>query len=130
MNANRPELEWFEKADDDLQAARRLLEPPKPLTWVSCFHAHKCAEMYLNGFLVSRRVGFRYVPDLVDLTQLCMDLRPAFAELVQVAPILMRYGAEICYPIEQAEDPDEDEAWEAVRLAEKVAAFVRQNMQP
>ena len=130
MSARPPEHDWFEKADDDLDAARRLLGPPKPLPWVSCFHAQQCAEKYLKGYLVAQAIEFNFVHDLFYLMQECANRQPAFLELEATTEILAKYGAGMRYPMEDFVSPDEDEAWEAVRLAEKVAAFVRQNMQP
>ena len=128
MSVLPPERQWIDKADEDLDAARRLLGPPRPLTWVACFHAQQCAEKYLKGYLVSQRADFRYVHDLVYLTQLCLELKPAFVELLKTARILMQYGTEIRYPTEQYKEPHEDEAWEAIRLAESVAAFVKSHL--
>ncbi|MCZ0940794.1 MAG: hypothetical protein OXJ55_19270 [Caldilineaceae bacterium] len=36
-----------------------------------------------------------------------------------------RYGAGVRYPLENFVDPDEEEAWEAIALAEEVATFVK-----
>ena len=129
MSARPPEQDWFAKADDNLEAARRLLGPPKALTWVACFHAQQCAERYLKGYLVAQSLKFNFVHDLYYLMQECSKRQPAFLKLEECVEILGRYGAEICYPMEQFADPDEDEAWEAVKLAQSVAALVKQNLQ-
>ena len=44
MSGVSPEQEWFEKADQDLEMARRALGPEKPLPGMACYHAQQCAE--------------------------------------------------------------------------------------
>ena len=65
MSDRRPERNWFEKADQDLELARRALGPGKPLPAMACFHAQQCAEKYLKGYLIAHSVPFRFVHDLV-----------------------------------------------------------------
>lgn len=44
------------------------------------------------------------------------------------AETLGRYGADVRYPMEDFVDLGEEEAWEAVRLAGKVATFVKSQL--
>lgn len=119
-----PEQAWFEKAEQDLEMARRALGPGNPIPGMACHHAHQCAEKYLKGYLVAQSTPFRFVHDLVYLTQLCMTREPAFEDLMSVAEILGEYGTTIRYPAGGSEEPDLEAAREAVRLAETVATFV------
>ena len=125
MSARLPEHDWFEKANDDLEAARRLLGPPRPLPSVACFHAQQCAEKYLKGYPTAHSLEFNFVLDLFYLMQECAKRQPAFLELEETSEILAKYGAGMRYPVEGLVDPDVNEAWEAVNLAENVAVFVR-----
>ena len=127
MSDGWPEREWFEKADQDLELARRALGPGKPLPEMACYHAQQCAEKYLKGYLIAHSVPFRFVHDLVYLTQLCTAREPAFEELMSAAEILGEYGATVRYPMEGSEEPDLEAAREAIRLAEQVAALVVQS---
>ena len=70
-----------------------------------------------------------FVHDLFYLMQECSYQQPAFLELEETTETLAKYGAEVRYPVEGFVSPGEDEAWEAVSLAESVAAFVKQNLQ-
>lgn len=124
MSEMRPERAWFDRAAQDLEMARRALGAGQPLPGMACYHAQQCAEKYLKGFLVAHALPFRFVHDLIYLTQLCMAREPTFEELMPAAEILGEYGAAIRYPIEGGEDPDVDMATEAIRLAEQVAAMV------
>lgn len=124
MNDESPERDWFEKADQDLEMARRALEPGQPLPEMACYHAQQCAEKYLKGYLIAHSVSFRFVHDLIYLTQLCMAQDSAFEELMPGVEILNEYGATTRYPMEGSVEPDIETAREAIRLAEQVAALV------
>ena len=56
MSDGWPERDWFEKADQDLELARRALGPGKPLPGMACYHAQQCAEKYLKGYLIAHSV--------------------------------------------------------------------------
>ncbi|MCY3903280.1 MAG: HEPN domain-containing protein [Caldilineaceae bacterium] len=130
MSVRPPEQDWIDKADDDLEVARRALGPPSPLPWVACFHAQQCAEKFLKGFLVSQDLEFLRVHDLVYLVQRCNEVESSFDQLMTTARILMRYSAAIRYPVDSFDEPDEGEAAMAIELATQVAEFVRQQLQP
>ena len=125
MNDVLPERAWFEKADQDLEMARRALGPETPLPGMACYHAQQCAEKYLKGYLIARSISFRFVHDLVYLTQLCTAQEPAFEELMSAAEILGEYGVTMRYPMEGSEELDIEAANEAIELAEQVIALVR-----
>ena len=125
MNDVQPERAWFEKANQDLEMARRALGPEKPLPGMACYHAQQCAEKYLKGYLIAQSISFRFVHDLVYLTQLCAAQELVFEELMSAAEILGEYGVTIRYPMEGSEEPDIEAAREAIRLAEQVVALVR-----
>ena len=124
MSEMRPERGWFDRAAQDMEMARRALGAGNPLPGMACYHAQQCAEKYLKGYLVAHALPFRFVHDLIYLTQLCMAQEPAFGQLMPAVEILGEYGATMRYPIEGGEDPDVEMATEAIRLAEQVAAIV------
>lgn len=125
MRDVRPERAWFEKADQDLEMARRALGPEEPLPGMACYHAQQCAEKYLKGYLIARSISFRFVHDLIYLTQLCAAQEPVFEELMSAAEILGEYGVTMRYPMEGSEEPDIEAAREAIGLAEQVIVLVR-----
>lgn len=85
--------EWIEKSREDLEAARRLIEPtPEPILVPAAFHCQQSAEKALKALLVHEGVTFRKVHDLMDLldlyqqTQLDEDrLREPLSELAPFA---------------------------------------------
>ncbi len=125
MNDESPERDWFEKADQDLEMARRALEPGQPLPEMACYHAQQCAEKYLKGYLIAHSVSFRFVHDLIYLTQLCIAHDPTFEKLMPAIEILDEYGATTRYPMEGSVEPDIEAAKEAIRLAVQVATLVK-----
>ena len=94
---------------------------------MACYHAQQCAEKYLKGYLIAHSVPFRFVHDLIYLTQLCMAREPAFEELMSAAEILGEYGTTVRYPMGGSEGPDVETAKKAIQLAEQVVALVAQN---
>ena len=124
MTATQPEHAWFAKADDDLEIARRALQPDRPLPAIACFHAQQCAEKYLKGYLVAHDVPFRFVHDLAYLTRLCTGLDAAFEDLRPAAKFLNAYIATARYPSEAAPEPDIEAARAAIRRAQQIADFV------
>ena len=125
MSGVEPERGWFEKADEDLEMARRALEGGEPLSSMACYHAHQSAEKNLKGYLVTHSVSFNYSHDLTYLAQLCIELEPDFEKLMSTVEIMGRYGIELRYPMEDSEEPNLAQANEMIRLTKEVAALVR-----
>ena len=69
MSDGWPERDWFEKADQDLELARRALGPGKPLPGMACYHAQQCAEKYLKGYLIGLT---RYLLEELETSQLLL----------------------------------------------------------
>ena len=111
-----------------MEMARRAMDPKSPIPEMACYHSQQCAEKYLKGYLVSQKIDFMYVHDLLYLTQRCMERKQTFTELEQAARILSQFGAAVRYPIANFVDPDEEEAWEAKKLAEQVASFIKSKL--
>lgn len=128
MSELHPEQDWFRKADQDLEMARRAMLPRDPIPEMACYYARQCAERHLKGFLVSRSRSFNLVHELFYLTQECAQNQPAFGQLKLAAETLGRYGAGVRYPLENFVDPDEEVAWEAIVLAEEVATLVKNQL--
>ena len=90
MSGPRPEQDWFEKAEQNLEMAQPAMLPGDPISEMACYHAQQWAEKYLKGFLVSRSHSFNFVHDLFYLTQECAQRQPAFRQLELAAETLGR----------------------------------------
>jgi len=57
-------------ADRDITAFRILSQEPEAHLSIVCFHAQQAVEKSLKAVLFSRRIEFRRIHDLIELTQL------------------------------------------------------------
>ena len=61
---------WIDHAEDDFNAAGKLLRGKKPSIYGACFHAQQCAEKYIKAMLVVKVQRFPMTHDLVILNTL------------------------------------------------------------
>jgi HEPN domain-containing protein len=88
---------WVAKADDDLDAAARLLASDSGLFAIIGFHAQQAAEKYLKALLVLGAVPFPRTHDLTGLRALLPAGQvPALADLP--LELLSRFSVEERYP--------------------------------
>ena len=50
MSVRHPEQGWFEKAEQDMEIARRAMDPEGPIPEMACYHNQQCAEKSLKGY--------------------------------------------------------------------------------
>ncbi len=115
--------EWFRKGENDLTAARMIIQNPHPPTDTLCFHAQQCAEKYIKGYLTLHNIEVEKTHDLVNLNNRCREINTQFKILAEACDKLRVYAVEARYPGEFYEYPLE-EAKEAIALAEMVRNFV------
>lgn len=58
MNAKSDLEIWIDHAEDDANAAGKLLRGKKPSVYGACFHAQQCAEKYMKALLVVKGERF------------------------------------------------------------------------
>ena len=113
---------WIDHAEDDFNAAGKLLRGKKPSIYGGCFHAQQCAEKYMKAILVFREQRFPMTHDLVIinilLQQVGMDMKISedHLELLSSYAVRARYSGET---------PELDDAKEALLIAKQVRAFAR-----
>ena len=81
MSVRPPEQGWFEKAEKDMEMARRTMDPKGPIPEMACYHSQQCAEKYRKGYLISQNIDFLYVHDLYGGSQ-CLDHKLAAQRLL------------------------------------------------
>ena len=119
----RETSEWVAKAEGDFISAKREFSAPEnPNFDAACFHAQQCAEKYLKARLVEAGRPFPKIHDLGALLNLVLPLEPSWESLREELDNLTNLGVEVRYPGMTA---DQEDAQEAVRMAEKVRAVVR-----
>lgn len=119
---------WFSKAEDDLKAAELLLKAANPLLDIACYHAQQCAEKYLKGYLVARSIPFKFVHELVYLTQLCMAQDPTFSAIIDMASELQDYATDVRYPRDDMDEPTIEETQRSVVCAKEIREFILRRM--
>ncbi len=117
--------EWFRKAENDLTAARMIIQNEHPPTDTICFHCQQCAEKYLKGYLTFQNIQIERTHDLVKLNNSCRKIDDSFGELAEVCEILTGYAVEVRYPGDFYDYPLED-ARQSVKFAETIRDFVLQ----
>ncbi|GBC92852.1 hypothetical protein HRbin15_01329 [bacterium HR15] len=119
---------WVQKAEDDLQAGKLLMQTENPITWIVCFHMQQCVEKYLKAFLIFHGREQPRTHNIPALVNLCAEIDPSFGqlksrgvrELTRYA-IIFRYG-------EEPYTPDQKETQRAIELAERTRSLVRQRL--
>jgi HEPN domain-containing protein len=115
--------EWIKKAEKDLITARHLFSiKPVPPYDIICFHVQQCAEKYIKAFLVYKGIEFEKTHDLGELIGLASTKDDSFIELIDIAEKLTDYAVDVRYP--ETEEPTEEEAKEALEMAEKIKDFI------
>ena len=113
---------WIDHAEDDFNAAGKLLRGKKPSIYGACFHAQQCAEKYLKAILVFREQRFPMTHDLVILNTLLQQVGVDMQISEDLLELLSSYAVRARY---SGETPEMDDAKEALKIAKQVRAFSR-----
>jgi HEPN domain-containing protein len=90
--------EWFAQGDQDVQAAKILLDENGPLAVVA-FHLQQAIEKYLKGFLLSTGHPLRRIHDLEILLQQAIAQDADFSPFLAACQRITEYYIEARYPI-------------------------------
>ncbi|MGC8767443.1 MAG: HEPN domain-containing protein [Brevinematia bacterium] len=121
-------LNWIKKAENDLKTAKDEMVAHSPATDTVCFHAQQCVEKYLKAYLVLHQKYFRKTHNVAELIELCKEVDQDFNKLYDLkVENLTPYATEIRYP-EDFYIPSEEEAKEAVEIAEKAKSFILEKL--
>jgi HEPN domain-containing protein len=115
-------LAWLTKAEQDLGAARMLVDGYPD---VSLFHCQQAVEKALKAFLVWHNVPFRKSHDLRELGQQCVSVDPGLQPLARKAAPLAVFAWRTRYPDEALEPPPHDEVLSILSTAESTVAEIR-----
>ncbi|MDZ3835917.1 MAG: HEPN domain-containing protein [Rhodospirillales bacterium] len=81
---------WFARADDDLAAARLLLDAQPAIVRLAAFHCQQAAEKLLKGLLIAARMT---APKSHDLAALAPGVTAAFPAVTEIVGALRRLGS-------------------------------------
>ena len=113
---------WVEHAEDDFNAAGKLLRGKKPSTFGACFHAQQCAEKYMKALLESKRIRFPFTHDLILLNMKCISAGITINVEDKLLELLSAYAVAARY---DRESPSLEDAKEAQKIAAEVRKFAR-----
>lgn len=114
---------WLVKANQDLQAAERLLIGAHPLTDIASFHSQQSAEKAIKAYLTLHETVFPKTHSLVALISLCLQISEEFEQLRVAAITLTPYAVASRYPGDSPNLTIED-AQQALALAQSVWQFI------
>jgi HEPN domain-containing protein len=118
---------WLIKANDDLRAARILIEEKPPALGPAVYHCQQAAEKALKAFLTLHDEPFRKTHDLAELGRQCSQIDASLKEVSrEVAPLTV-YEWAFRYP-GPAEEPTQQEATDALVKATRVLSEVTDRM--
>ncbi len=117
---------WVKKAEGDINAAEACLKHTPACYDAVCFHAQQSAEKYLKAYLIFKGEETPRTHDLGFLVSLAAKIDTDFFQIIDLAEALTDYAVEVRYPL--FEEPDEEEAQEALTMAKKIREFVRKKL--
>lgn len=120
--------EWLVKADEDYQYAKASLDEGLTFYDQICFHFHQAAEKYLKAYIVAKELEFRKIHDLTKLLQICEAHDNAFKNLTDAVNELNPFYIESRYP-GFTNFTDRARSENAMSMVEKIASFVKDNLQ-
>lgn len=118
---------WFERAQHDFLAIKRVMVGDDVPWDVVTFHAQQGAEKYLKGFLRFHNALPPKIHDLSRLLDLCLAHDESLVSLRSGSIELTDAGYQSRYP-DITDDPTEEVAKHAIEIAQRIAATIRERV--
>jgi HEPN domain-containing protein len=118
-------LAWLGKAEQDLGAARILLDGYPD---VALFHCQQAVEKAMKAFLVWHDAPFRKSHDLREIGLQCVAVESELESLARTAAPLAVFAWRTRYPDEETERLPRDEADGILATAEVTVAELRKRI--
>lgn len=122
MNAASDLEIWIDHAEDDFNAAGKLLRGKKPSIYGACFHTQQCAEKYMKALLVVKGKRFPMIHDLVTINSLLQRAGINMEVSENALALLSSYAVRARY---SGERPEMEDAKEAIQIAKTIRKFSR-----
>ena len=117
---------WMEKADRDLEVAKRELKLSDPLTDIICFHAQQSAEKYMKAYLIWLDIEFQKTHDIEDLVVVAGKKDPSILKFKDSGAELSVFAVEARYP--EFEEPSLIDTKNAVEIAKNFKKFIKKKI--
>ena len=122
--------DWYTKAEEDLQAARALLDDKVRLYGVAAFHIQQALEKYIKGFLLARGWQLQRIHDLTKLLYDLTAYEPAFAQYNALCIRATEFYFESRYPLFPMTEATEKEVQLLLTEADKFIADIQRYAKP
>lgn len=116
--------DWIAKGDNDLDAARILLEA-KNLQSAS-FHIQQAIEKYLKGYLLSKGWKLRRIHELDGLLDEAAPHNPGFEKFRPLCELATEYYIEERYPLLVVSALNRDELESVLKQVEEFIRFIQE----
>lgn len=118
---------WIEKADEDLEYAKVSLREGLEFYPQICFLLHQAVEKYLKAYIIANELDFQKTHDLGQLIGICSQKDIEFNQYFDKVVDLNSYYIETRYPDYEVQ-VNKSQADNSLKLAEEIAAFVKQKL--
>ena len=116
-------IEWFKKADEDLEFAKSVLDVSQYFAQI-CFHFHQAAEKYLKAFIIAADLEFKKIHDLPVLLKLCAARQSELQKIMDDCKLLNRFYIDSRYPVHWPSNYKKEDALNAKKAAENIRSKI------
>jgi HEPN domain-containing protein len=120
--------EWLDKADEDLQFSRSIIEESSFYAQI-CFHFHQAAEKYLKAALIALNEEFKRIHDLPVLLKGLLSRRPSLLVLEEDCKLLNRFYVDTRYPVHWPTKYNKEEALKARVAAQHIHDVIKNTLE-
>ena len=124
-----PEItrEWLQKADEHYGFASSSMEFTDYFGQI-CFHFQQAAEKYLKAFIISNKLNFRPVHNLLELLAICKKYDPEIKQLEQACHFLNPFYIDSRYPVHWPTAYDKNTALSAKKMVEEIRDYILKSL--
>ena len=117
--------EWLDKADEDFNFAKIILEERDNFYPQICFHFHQASEKYLKSFVVAYDLEFEKTHSLMNLLMTCSSKDASLLSLMEECQRLNTAYIDTRYPVHWPTDYTKEKASMFKGDAEKIALAIK-----
>jgi len=113
---------WIEKAERDLEVAKREISLPKPFTDIICFHAQQSVEKIMKAYLIYLDIEFQKTHDIEDLVIQAGKKDAPILKFKNKGAELTVFAVESRYP--EFSEPLLSDTKDVLKIAEEFMVYV------